>query len=256
MDRRQFLGRVSALAGGILLPYFPGFARANYLYLPHRRKAFRETGPYVSNGSLLDCGCLNSGGTLEYLDQWSDISTGPATVTYAANAPGADPMTTTWLFDTNGSAAGDDNASITADTGSVEGLGNTVVVSCKLYHDLIGTSSEDFFAVEVRRSDWEFYALFASDGIKIYDSASFVEVGTDLVVQDTWQAWTFVIDLSSGVGSATCDVYLDNVLKASSVDCDQEGSFTDGDVILRQYGHTVDDLITYTDYLKIGNGLA
>ena len=99
-------------------------------------------------------------------------------------------------------------------------------------------------------------AVFCSDGLFIYDGAAYNEVGTNIVSQDAWQEWTFIVDLSAGVASAVCDVYLNDVLQASDVDCSDDTSLEDdGLVALSQWGHTTDDCITYIDYLKIGDGV-
>lgn len=86
---------------------------------------------------------------------------------------------------------------------AIEAIGNRVVVSISLYHDAIGLSTTaDYFLFSISRSDWKFDLRYGSDGLFIHDGVAWNEVGTNLVVQDTWQEWTFDIDLSAGVASA------------------------------------------------------
>ena len=207
----------------------------------------------VSNASLLDLACTAT----ELADGWTDLDAGEAVSTSEVNAPAADPKATVWSFDTNTSADTNDYAARTKDVGSVEGLGNRIVVSVKTYCDLVGTlANTDIFQLYVWRSDWQFLAQFSSDGLFIARGpGDYPEVGTNLVVQDTWQEWTFDIDISAGVANAVCDVYLDNVLQASGVDCSFTDTGTDGNIWFYLFGYTTDNLIAYVDWLKIGDGL-
>jgi len=198
----------------------------------------------ISNASLLD-------EDFSAIDDWTSGDQAPAESTQETF-----DTEETLCQDTNGSAAGNDYAYLYRDVGSIEGLGNTITISIKFYHDLIGTLTDaDYYWLYCFRSDWGFNALFASDGLFIYDGTTNNEVGVNLVQQDIWQKWTFVIDLSGGIGSAICDVYLDDILQVSDVDCSATGSFTDGLIQLAQFGDTTDDQITYADYLKIGDDI-
>jgi len=205
----------------------------------------------VSNASLLDLACTAA----ELADGWTDNDKGVGVSTSETNAPGADPAATVWSFDTNASSIPNDWASRTKDIGSVEGLGNRIVLSVKVYADLLGTNANnDICQVTFMRSDWRFGVIFASDGLYIRDAAAWVEAGTNLVSLDAWQEWTFDIDLSGGVANAVCDIYLDDSLVASDVACDWEGAFTDGNTWIYVYGYTTDNIIAYIDWLKIGDG--
>ena len=197
----------------------------------------------VSNASLLDLDCSD-------LTGWSDNDTGEA-----ASIQATFDSKSTFKFDTNTSADTNDRAIRIKDVGSVDGLGNRIVASVKLYCDLVGAIGDtDYCQFGFNRSDWHFRAAFASDGLFIYTGAAWQEVGINLVVQDIWQEWTFDIDISGGVASAVCDVYLDSVLKASGVDCIDVGARTDGNVELALLGHATDDLVAYMDWIKIGDG--
>jgi len=205
----------------------------------------------ISNASLLDL----AGTAAELADGWTDADTGEAVSTSEVNAPAADPKATVWSFDSKTSAVTNDHAERNKDVGSIDGLGNRIVISVKVYCDAIGTlANQDYFILAIFRSDWGFDVVFVSDGLYIYDGAVWNEIGTDIVVQDTWQEWTFDVDISGGVAAAVCDVYLNNVLQASDIDCSYTGTWTDGTIILRQSGYGTDDLLSYIDWLKVGDG--
>ncbi len=126
------------------------------------------------------------------------------------------------------------------------------VISTKLYHDQIGTEAAgDGFQLSSNKSDMQFYALFTSDGLLIYDGSSYNEVGTDLVELNTWQEWEFIID-GTTAASATCDIFLDGIQVGTSVDCSYTGSFTDGVNYVGQLGDTAANNITYVDYHSVG----
>ena len=202
----------------------------------------------ISNASLLD-------EDFSAIDDWTNGDQAPATSTQET----FDGQETLYQ-NTHESAVGNDYAYLYRTIGSIEGLGNTIAVSIKLYHDLIGTiANTDNFVFNCFRSDWKFSVVFASDGLFISDGATYNEVGTNIVSQDAWQEWTFIFDFSGGVANATCDVYLKiagiYVLQASDVDCSNIGDFSglDGYLELECFGYATDNLITYVDYLKIGD---
>lgn len=196
----------------------------------------------VSNGSAFNIECTDISG-------WTDGDTGEAVssqVTFDGKS--------CFKFDTVTSADTNDSTIRSLDFGSVEAIGNNLVVSLSVYCDAIGTqANSDFFRFKVERSDWRFDVRFCSDGLFIHDGAAYNEVGTNIVVQDVWQEWTFDIDLSAGVASANCDVYLNNVLKASNFDCSATGIYGDGYLEFRQYGYGANNRISYVDWLKIGD---
>lgn len=128
---------------------------------------------------------------------------------------------------------------------------NRVVFTIKVYHDLIGTmANDDGFQVQLSRGGVKLAAYFATDGIYVYDGAAYNEVGTDLVVQDAWQVWTFDVRWWDA-DNAECDVYLDSECVATSVDCSYTGAFTDGQIQLYQRGDNTANTITYIDYAKL-----
>ena len=160
----------------------------------------------------------------------------------------------TFKFDSKGIPNPNVYAHRHRDIGSIEGLGNTVVVKLKLYCDAIGSgSSDDEFSLSIHRSDWRGFFNFQPDGLFVYDGAAWNEVGTNIVVQDSWQIWKFVVDFSSGVANADVDVYLGGALQQANVDCSSEEVETDGQIALTQYGISTADRISYSSYVKVGN---
>lgn len=200
----------------------------------------------LSNGSFIDDDCS------DIVTDWTDDDTGEAVSSQVTNPLGGSK--TTFKFDTNTSADTNDRAAISQDPGSLDAEGTRFVLSLSLYCDAIGTlANSDMFNINVNRSDMQLSIRWASDGLYIHDGAAWVEVGTDLVVQDSWQEWTFDVDVSGGAASANCDVYLGQVLQ-SNEDCSLDGSFTDGKVEIELFGFATDDRIAYMDWFKIGSG--
>jgi len=209
------------------------------------------SGPYMSNGSLLDIECVS--GADPGLDGWADEDFGTGESTAVTNEPVADSVPTAWKMD-SGADTGVERAVRTKDIGSIESLGNTVIVSLKLYCDLIGTHSNgDYQYIGINRSDCRTMIEFASDGLWYYTGAEYLNAG-DCVVEDTWQEWTFVVHYGSGVANATMDVYIDDVLTYSGLDVSYTRVDTDGKIALIQYGNTTANQLTYIDYIKIGDG--
>lgn len=200
----------------------------------------------ISNAILLDLDCSDITG-------WIDQDEGEAVseqITFDTKS--------CFKFDSKTSADSADMAARYKEVGSVENLGNRIVVSLSLYCDAIGTRIDgDSFYLNIYRSDWRFGLSFATDGLFVYDGTTNNEFGTNLVSQDVWQEWTFDIDLSKGISSAVCDCYLDSILQASNIDCSWDiGGNIDGAVYTGQQGYSIDNRISYLDWLKIGDGFA
>jgi hypothetical protein len=134
-------------------------------------------------------------------------------------------------------------------------IADSFSVEIRLYHNLIGTrANNDDFALFVDNGTIDLRVRFSSDGLMIYDGAAWNEVGTNIVSQDDWVVWRFVVD-GSTAGSEIVNVYKNGSLVGSDVDCSFAGS-TDGNVILRQRGYSTNSVLSYVDYLKISDGAA
>ena len=135
-------------------------------------------------------------------------------------------------------------------TKDVGTFGARSVISINVYCDAIGTRvATDEFDFLVSDGTTRMFAMFCSDGLLIYDGSSFNEVGTDLVVQDTWQEWTFDINWTA----RTVDVYLAGILKASGVDCSADSGTANGTIYFGQGGGTTTNRISYVDWEMAGS---
>lgn len=139
------------------------------------------------------------------------------------------------------------NAQVIRDIGS---YGNRTIFSMSIYCDAIGTQANgDGFSFDTYDGATRFLTQFCSDGFFVNDGVSWNEVGTNLVVQDTWQEWTFDVDWVT----KTTDVYLDGVLKASDVDCSYASVTAEGTVTILQFGFSTTNRLTYVDWFKAGS---
>ncbi len=129
-----------------------------------------------------------------------------------------------------------------------------VVISLSLYCDIVGNHTgvqwpQFYFSGATKVCTMK----FASDGMYTYNGVTFTEQGTDLVVIQTWQEWTFDINFTTG----RADIYLDQVLKASNVDVGYNAGFAaNGDVYLTIYNDSATNLICYVDWIKAGSAFA
>jgi len=202
----------------------------------------------VSNASLLDLACTTT--EIVGWDNYDDVNSVSEAQT---DSPGVDPKSTVWSFDTNTGAYAVRGKTV----GSIDGLGSRIVISLNVYHENLGlTTDYDSFYIAIDASGWRFGLDFGLDGLFLYNSESVIEIGTNLVDLNTWQEWTFDIDISAGIESAVCDVYLEDILKASNISCLTLGVRIDGDISITQQGYSTSDQITYLDWLKIGDGFA
>jgi hypothetical protein len=138
----------------------------------------------------------------------------------------------------------------TRDIGS---FGNRTVFSMSAYFDAIGTeANEDYFELNLFNGTTRFWAAFCSDGFKINNGTSFIEVGTNILIQDTWQEYTFDLNWVT----KTVDVYLAGVLQAAGLSFNLASATANGTIEVVQNGHTTADRCTYIDWMKIGDNFA
>ena len=180
-----------------------------------------------------------------YIDEFTDISswTDEDTGTAVSSQTTFDGKSCMSLY--SGTNAGEADRS--KDTGS---MGATrTVVSFKLYCDKIGTNGDAFTFIAGNGTRGINFG-FASDGL-FCNAASAVEVGTNLVVQDVWQEWTFDINWST----QTCDVYLNKKLVGDNIDFTGASVKTDGYVLLKVdgYGAAGYNIQVYVDWFKAGS---
>jgi hypothetical protein len=133
------------------------------------------------------------------------------------------------------------------DTGT---FGTRTVISFSIYCDKVGTQANTDCLGFVAYDGTNICNMrFCSDGLFFYNGAAWVEVGTDLVVLDTWQEWTFDINWVT----LKADVYLGGTLRVSGVNC-YVGAGTNGNVLFIQYGYNTANEISYVNWIKVGSG--
>lgn len=194
---------------------------------------------YWSNTTYAEYDCTS-------LTGWTDSDAGDGASTVAS-----------WkgreVFKLHAGTAGAGNyAKQSKDVGT---FSDNVAISLLVYFDDIGTlANNDAVQLLVEESGARLRVKFATDGCYVYDGASYNEVGTDLVVEDEWQLWTFVCDFSTPA-SATCDVYLNGTQVGTGEDCSETGSFTDGLIAITQQGETTANQVSYVDHICVGDAL-
>ncbi|MBN1882805.1 MAG: hypothetical protein JW885_11570 [Deltaproteobacteria bacterium] len=133
-------------------------------------------------------------------------------------------------------------------------LEDSFTVQIRTYFNDIGTTGDaDNFLLIVDNGTIVLSVRFGTDGMFIYDGAAWNEVGTNIVEEDTWTVWRLVVDGSLS-GSETVDLYKDDFLIESGIDCSDASGATDGLVTLRQEGTTTSGVTSYIDFLKISDG--
>jgi len=131
-------------------------------------------------------------------------------------------------------------------------FGTRTVFSFNAYFETLGVTGDNDFYFTANNGTNYFYCIFASDGLVIYDGATWNEIGTNLVVSDVWQEWTFDCNWTT----QRAEVYLDGVLKASNVDFSYAQPTTDGLIRFMQNGATTVNGLTYIDWFKAGTTTA
>ena len=189
------------------------------------------------------------------LSAWTDADT-QNSVSSATTFQGA----TVLSQDTNTLVSGN-YARLTKDVGTFSGGGDTTI-SFKTYMDNIGAISgggQDCYGVNASDNIILMAMRICTDGVFVFDGASYVEVGTNVnatcagsSTEDCWQRWTLYIDWVA----ETMDIDLDDVEVGSTVDISFTSSvMADGEIWISTISADDNDLITYTDYISVGTAL-
>lgn len=128
-------------------------------------------------------------------------------------------------------------------------IGTTYTVELRLYCDTIGTQAAgDYFNLAVDNGAATLGVRWCTDGLFIYDGASWNEIGTNVVDSDVWTVWRFAVTTG-----ATVAVYKNGILLAAAADCSDGTTATDGLVTIAQNGVTTDNVISYVSFVKLSD---
>lgn len=189
---------------------------------------------YLSNATLLDEDMVD-------ISDWTDDDSGSGVssqVTY-------DSKSTMKLL----TVATGGIARRKIDVGS---FGARVVASASIYCSAIGTRvNVDGHYLYFYNGSYLCNICLATDGCFVMNAATaWIEAGTNVVSVGVWQEWTFDINWTS----KKVDVYCNNVLQGSQLDCAYGTSaIPNGTVILVQRDVTTADRLSYVDWIKVGD---
>lgn len=126
-------------------------------------------------------------------------------------------------------------------------------VELNVYLDAVSADTSNAFRIVVSNTNTQLLVSFQSNGLFIHDGSSYNKVGTDLTQQDVWQKWRFEVRGANYL-TAKCDVYLNDELKASNIDCSYQTP-TSNRILLQLKGYNDNDRIAYLDYINIDTGV-
>lgn len=148
----------------------------------------------------------------------------------------------------SGTAAGGTFALRSQDVGSFAAGAS---VTLRLNHAALGTQgNNDHFNCEIQDGTNKCVFICTTEGLFVYDGASWNEVGTDIVDVGVWTEWTFIV----AADFSTVAIYKDGSLQAAAQDCSYAAAGTDGMITLKQNGATTSNRITYVDICKADDG--
>jgi len=128
-------------------------------------------------------------------------------------------------------------------------IGTTYTIELRLFCDLIGTQANgDYFSLAVDNGAATLGVRWCTDGLFIYDGASWNEVGTNVVDSDVWTVWRFAVTTG-----ATVAVYKNGILLAAAADCSDATTATDGLVTIAQNGVTTANVLSCVSFVKLSD---
>jgi hypothetical protein len=131
-------------------------------------------------------------------------------------------------------------------------FGASTVFSMSLYFDAIGTLSDNhYMQIGAYNGTYVLMVRFCSNNLYVVNSSdTATAIGTNPIVQDVWQEWTFKVTWGA---SGTVDIYLNGALFSAGVDCASASAVANGTFQFRQNGYTTSNQITYVDWVKAGS---
>ena len=191
---------------------------------------------YASNGTFRSNADIKDEDMADITD-WTDNDSGTG-VSSQATFDSKSCM----KLDTGATSGAGNQGSRIRDVGS---YGDRTVFSMNVYCDAIGTlANTDILSFTTWNGSGKYFGVeWASDGLRVISTI----IGTNLVVQDTWQEWTFDVNWTTG----NIDVYLNKKLVGSATTGND--TYTQGLCILTQYAYTTANRISYIDWVKVGS---
>jgi hypothetical protein len=149
----------------------------------------------------------------------------------------------------SGTAAAGTYSATSQDVGS---FANGAAVTVRLYHDDVGNVADsDNFNLKISDGTNLFFARLSLDqGFRVYDGATWNEIGTGLVANDEWVEYTITINSAFTLAS----LYKNGTLVDAAVDCSYTSGDTDGTIRFQQDGVTTSNRITYIDIVRASDG--
>mgnify|MGYP001561239894 CR=1 FL=1 len=191
---------------------------------------------------------IGAGGALEEdcasIADWTDSDTGAG-----ASTQSTFQSLSTFRFLTAGSAS---HAQRVRDIGTLQ---PDYVVEMKTYFDEVGTIASTAYAdAHFDNAVIRFQPRFSEDGLEVYDGDAYKEVGVNLVSENSWNVWKFVVT-GGTAATAKLDVLKDGVYVGLGIDISSASASTasGGEVMLRAFAGATTNTDWYLDYININN---
>lgn len=193
---------------------------------------------------------LNLGGGGSLTEDCNDITT------WTDNDVGTGASTQT-TFNNNetfrfraGTASGD-NANRTRDIGTID---DDYQVEVRTYFDTLGTiSNGDYSEINFYNGVVDFNVRFSDDGLEVFDGSAWNEVGVDIVSEDVWNVWKFIVTAGTAT-AATLDIIKDGSYVGLQYDITNANAGNDGKIdIFARAGGSINRADWYLDYMYINS---
>lgn len=145
-------------------------------------------------------------------------------------------------------ADGNDDAKRTKDIGT---LPDNFSIDIRTYFDKLSTAANgDYAELHFDNGVILLQVRFSDDGLEIYDGAAWKEVGVNLVSEDAWATWRFVVT-GGALATARVDVYKNRAIVGVQCDCSNATASNDGQIDIFGRGGSNGPCDWYLDYLYI-----
>jgi hypothetical protein len=197
---------------------------------------------------------IGAGGLLtedfDTISSWTDNDTGTAASTQAS----FQGLETAKFVSVSGDTASD--AIRTRDIGD---LTDDYTIEVKTYFDTIESvsatsTSNGYVLMHFDNGATRLETRWSDDGLEIYDGAAWNEVGVDIISEDTWNTWKFVVS-GGTAASSRVDVLKDGVFVGVGLDMSSASATTasDGQIQITATGSTGTGVTCYIDYMYINS---